>query len=164
MLVHVDTLPGSKTEASARYWYHQRAVREDAAYVRGHVVGTLLVMPEYPITVRHGAGHERFQVTANRRISILAKDKRGAGMVNKDVNEPRVHTGIADPSPHLAGDVVGAAPLCRDIDLRLRPHVLYGNTLSGRWRQRHAVAQETPGVPPSLVYPSRNDANHFRLG
>jgi hypothetical protein len=87
----------------------QRRQREDRTNVRCHVVRALGVMAVRGITVGHQLGRELFQVTANRRIRVLADDQRCARMVDEEVTETLVNPRSFDSLLNLSRDLVSSA-------------------------------------------------------
>jgi len=109
MLPEKNPLPGPKIALTTFDRDHQRRQREDRSNVGWHVVRALRVMTVRGITVGYQTGREVFQVTANRRIRILADDQRCARMVDEQVTKTLDDPRSFDNLLNLTRDLVGSA-------------------------------------------------------
>jgi hypothetical protein len=82
-------------------------------------------MSEQRVSIRNQALHIMLQVGAHLWIGILAKDKGGAGMVDKHVAQSGLHTRSAYPLLHRLGNQTGAAARGCDSEAVLKNHLLH---------------------------------------
>src|SRR5690606_8033001 len=85
MLPEEDSLPGAERASAGADRQVEIRLRQDAADVRRHIVGTFRVVGEHRVAVRHQPGHECFQILANGRVCVLAQHQRRAGVADEHV-------------------------------------------------------------------------------
>lgn len=120
MLPKINALPGPKGTLAIPDRYVQIRLRQDAAYVRRHVVRAFRSMREHRISVGDMSRHKRLEVGHDTRISVLTEHQRRACMPNKDMAKAGLDTRIAHGALHIAAQLIGSATLGRDLDLVLR--------------------------------------------
>jgi len=122
MFPQVHALPCAQVATPIAYREVHIGVRDDAAYMRRHIVGPFLCMCVRRIAVRGDARHEGLEVSHNGRIGILTKHQRRTRVSNEDIAHANTGAGIANRGLDVGGQVVSASTLCRYMDFPLRGH------------------------------------------
>jgi len=111
-------------------------MRQHAADVRGHVVGSFRRVRVCGITVGRKFGHKCLKVTQHGRICILAEHQRCARVPNKYITQTRFDARLQNSRVHLVSQVIGTSPARFDSDLALRNHcagmATYGSPILSR--------------------------------
>lgn len=105
----IDALPGSEGAASFHDRDRQAVLGQDSANVGRHIIRPFVVVFEPWRTIRYQTCHEGLQVMANRRIGVLAKDERGAGMMHEYMHQTCGYTRFPHDAAYAVGDRVGSA-------------------------------------------------------
>ena len=122
MFPQVHALPCAQVATPIPYREIQVGMRDDAAYMRWHIVGAFLCMRVRRIAVRGDARHEGFEVSHNGRIGILTEHQRSTGVSNEDIAHANTGTRIVYRGLDVGGQVISASTLCRYMDFALRCH------------------------------------------
>ena len=89
--------------------HHEARIGQDTANMRGHVIGSLLVMLIARIAIGNMAGEMALHIPQDQGIGIFGDDQGGAGVLTEDLAQPGLHAGIPQNVRHLAGDGEGTA-------------------------------------------------------
>ncbi len=77
--------------------------------MRRHVVRPFVVVNVGGVAVRRKPREHGFQVAANIRVGVLAKNERGAGVLQEHMTEPGADAAAGHETADLIGDLGGPA-------------------------------------------------------
>ena len=77
-----------------------------------HVIGPFIDVGKHRIAIGRHSAHESFKVMAYRRISILAKNQRGAGVLDKHVAQTIADATVGDNPRNVGRNIEGSATRC----------------------------------------------------
>ncbi len=122
VLPEKDSLPGSKHQLAGPDRYLQVVVSKNAADMSRHIIRALGDVTKTLIPIGYQVGHKPLQVATNRRIGVLAQHQGSARMLQEDMTKPRINTGAPHGGRHVSRDIIGTAPVRRNIENFLPEH------------------------------------------
>ena len=92
-----DGLPGAEGGSSGLHGDRQGRERQRRANVRGHVIGSLVVVLELRVSITHQAGEDALEIGSYGRVGVFLRD-RGSPTCDGGESEPAGGVGPASPS------------------------------------------------------------------
>ena len=122
MFPEVHALPCAQVATPVAYREIQVSVRDNAANMRRHVVGSFLRMRVCRIAVGSDARHEGLEVAHDGRVGILAQHQRRTRVSNEDIAHANTGARITNCGLDVSSQVIGASTLGRYMDFALCGH------------------------------------------
>ena len=101
----INALPGTQCQLAIADRNCQVHVGQYASNMCRHVIRAFICMSEHWAAIWNGISHKRFQVGANRWISIFTQDNRSTGVLNKDMAQAGCNATLADYRGYITGNV-----------------------------------------------------------
>ena len=122
MFPEVHALPRAQVASPIAYRQIQVSVRDNAANMRRHVVGSFLRMRVCRIAVGGNARHEGLEIAHDGRIGILTKHQRRTRVPNEDIAHANTGARITNCGLDVSSQIVGASTLGRYMNFALCGH------------------------------------------
>src|SRR5579871_1466760 len=110
MLEQVDALPGAEREPALEHGNDQAHLSERGAQMRGHVIGSLLIVRIALRILRRELLEETLEVGAHLGCGVFLDQERCGGVRAKDVEQSARDPPSLEPARDLAGDLDETPP------------------------------------------------------
>ena len=122
----VDALPGAQIQSAIGDWNADGGGRDGGPDMCRHVIGSFIGVDEQRVAIWAEPGKEGVEIPSHIGVGVFLYDKRGRGVVDKDVADARADGAGCDRVGHLGRDV-SEAP-ARGCDAKSR--LIHGPSLS----------------------------------
>jgi hypothetical protein len=114
MFKQVNRLPGAKSQSTSLDGHGQRGLCQERSDVGGHIVVPLCPMAKTRVAVHHRSTKPTLNISKYIPVGVLLHDKRGGGVLHKDMAQTLLQASGLNVLGNLSADVGETSPWCGD--------------------------------------------------
>ena len=93
MFPQINPLPAAQRQLTVYNGYGNTVTQRDGLDIGGHIISAFKHMAVIMLILRHKMIEVRLHVAAHGRIGIFIDAEAGAGVLNKEMGQPRLESG-----------------------------------------------------------------------